>query len=340
MSIAAATRPVLVPPLTQVSAPTLGGTVHTLSGRTMGTGWTVRWVGAAGIGARTVRVTVERELQIVIDQMSTWEPQSSLCVYAAAAARSWVPLPDALRHVLYAALQVAEASGGAFDPTAAPLVDLWGFGPTGRHDQPGFTTPGNGAVKQARARCGWRRLVLAPAGAWQPGGLCLDLSAIAKGHAVDRVCERLLMLGHDSLLVEIGGELRGHGVKPDGQPWWVAIEPPPGHVDAAPVVAMHGLAIATSGDYRRCWRDAEGRRRSHTIDPCSGAPVAHDVVSVSVLHAQCMWADAWSTALLVLGPEAGLALAERHALAARIVTRERDGGQRTTASPAWRALLQ
>jgi len=336
----AAIRPALMPRLVQVKAPALGGTVHTLSGQTMGTTWTVKWVGAKGLDRRAVNATIQRELQVVIDQMSHWEPASSLSTFAQAGTGTWVPIPDALRSVLQAALLVAEASGGAFDPTAAPLVSLWGFGPTQRHDQVGFGPPGASALAHARARCGWRRLALGPAGVWQAGGVQLDLSAIAKGHAVDRVCQRLLELGHDSVLVEIGGELRGHGVKPDGQPWWVAIELPPGCVGPAPVVAAHDLAIATSGDYRHCWRDAAGRLRSHTIDPRNGRPIEHAVAAVTVLHRQCMWADAWSTALTVLGLDAGLALAEQHRLAAHFTMRDARGGAHAASSSEWRAMLQ
>ena len=335
-----AARPALVPALARVTSPALGGRVHTLSGQSMGTTWMAKWVGTAGIDARAVDATIQRELQIVIDQMSSWEPAATVCTFAQADAGTWVPIPDALRSVLQAALQVAEASGGAFDPTAAPLVDLWGFGPTPGFDRVGFRPPSAAAIAHARARCGWRRLALGHAGAWQAGGVQLDLSAIAKGHAVDRVCERLLELGHDSLLVEIGGELRGHGVKPDGQPWWVAIERPPGCAASAPVVAAHDLAIATSGDYRRCWRSADGHLRSHTIDPRSGHPIEHGMASVTVLHPRCMWADAWSTALMVLGLDAGLALAERHRLAAHFVVRDAHGGAHAMSSSEWLAQLQ
>jgi thiamine biosynthesis lipoprotein len=189
-----------------------------------------------------------------------------------------------------------------------------------------------------RARCGWQRLRVGVDGALQPGGLALDLCAIAKGHAVDRICARLADLGLDAMLVDIGGELRGHGVKPDGQPWWVALEQPPGCDTTGCVLAAHDIAVATSGDYRRCWRDAHGRLRSHTIDPRCGVPIEHGVASVSVVHASCMWADAWSTALMVLGPDKGLALAERQRLAARFIIRDARTGWRLAVSSAWLAL--
>jgi len=332
-------RAVLVPRHLRAAPPTRGQAVHRQHGQTMGTTWSVSWVGVAGVDAAAVRHVVARELHIVVDQMSTWEPTSSLCTYNSAPACTWVPIPDALRGVLQAAQQMSQASGGAFDASAGPLVALWGFGAQRGHGEAGFAPPSEDTLARTRACCGWQRLRLGADGAWQPGGLQLDLSAIAKGHAVDRTCDRLRALGLHGVLVEIGGELRGHGTKPDGQPWWVAIEPPPGSTEPAPVLAAHHVAVATSGDYRRGYRDTSGRWRSHTIDPRCGRPIHNGVVSVTVVHALCMLADAWSTALTVLGPESGLALAQQHQLAARIVAQDRHGVPREVTSPAWRDLL-
>ena len=158
----------------------------------------------------------------------------------------------------------------------------------------------------------------------QPGGVQLDLSAVAKGYGVDRLAFYLKSQGVQHYLVEVGGELRGAGLKPDGQPWWVVLEQVPGAdgAEAADelVLALHGLSVATSGDYRRYF-ERDGRRYSHTIDPRNGVPIANDLASVTVVHPQCMAADAWSTALTVLGAEQGLRLAERLGLAARFVAR-------------------
>jgi thiamine biosynthesis lipoprotein len=140
-------------------------------------------------------------------------------------------------------------------------------------------------------------------------------------------------------LAEIGGELRGAGMKPDGQPWWVELEGVPGAATEGGqvLVALHGLAAATSGDYRRSYQHG-ARRASHTLDPRSGYPIANDVASVTVLHASCMAADALSTALTVMGLEAGLAFAEARGLAARYLVRGQPGLQERTSS-AWRAML-
>jgi thiamine biosynthesis lipoprotein len=176
---------------------------------------------------------------------------------------------------------------------------------------------------------------------YQPGGAILDLSSVAKGYAVDRLALRLEALGVRHYLVEAGGELRGAGVKTDGQPWWVELEGVPDAIGAPipqSVVALHGLAVATSGDYRRYFHHAQ-RRVSHTLDPRSGYPIANDLASVTVLAPTCMAADALSTALTVMGADAGLAYADGRGLAARFLLR-RDGGLREVDTAAWQDLLQ
>jgi len=166
---------------------------------------------------------------------------------------------------------------------------------------------------------------------------------VAKGYSVDRLSYYLKTQGFAHHLVEVGGELRGAGVKPDGQPWWVMLEQV---TDAAPgatapaelMLALHGLAVATSGDYRRYF-ELDGKRYSHTIDPRSGMPIANDLASVTVVHAQCMAADAWSTALTVLGWRDGLHLAELQGLAARLVVRQPDGNFTEYLSTHLRSML-
>ena len=167
-----------------------------------------------------------------------------------------------------------------------------------------------------RSQTGWSRLALQDATITQPGGLALDLSGIAKGYGVDLAAETLRAVGARHFLVEIGGELRGEGVRPDGQPWWVQIETPPGLTAEEPIlVALHGAALATSGDFRRFTMDS-GRRQSHTLDPRTGRPVADLAASVSVVAETCMDADALCTVLSVMGPHAGLEWAEARGVAA------------------------
>jgi len=337
-TVATSAPRVLVPlQLEPQAAPALGACLHVLDGATMGTTWQVRIVAAAGAPTEPWRHAIEAELDRVIVQMSTWLAASQLCRFNAAPAGSWHSLPAEFRAVLDCALTVARHSGGAFDPAAGALVDLWGFGPGPRFDAVGFVPPDAAACAQARAQGGWQRLVFDGQRLCQPGGLKLDFSAIAKGYAVDRVALALRGLGLAHCLVEVGGELRGHGLRPDGQPWWVELESVPSATLPVTRVALHGLSVATSGDYRRFFTNTAGQRRSHTIDPRDGQPVRHGLASVSVIHAECVWADAWSTALTVLGPDAGPALAREHGLAALFVRRRGDAFEEI-ATPALQEL--
>lgn len=338
---------VLIPLLVDDSAPALGARLHGLDGQTMGTTWQVRWAGGESPSAPRVQAEVQQALDLVIAQMSTWLESSDLARYNGAEAGSWHVLPAEFTAVMQAALQLADGSDGAFNPAAGALVNLWGFGPAPRYTDPGFTSPDAPAVDAALARCGWRDLRLEPLPAGgarllQPGGLRLDLSAIAKGYAVDLATQRLQALGLRHVLVEVGGELRGLGMRPGGQPWWVDLEPPAPDAALEPVrLALHGLAVATSGDYRRFYADPQGQRQSHTLDPRSGWPIAHGLASASVVHDSAMWADGWSTVLMVLGFEAGQALATRHGLAALLVRRRspaEGGGFDEWMSPALRAM--
>ena len=326
-------RRVLLPHEISSAPPPAGGTIADYRGTSMGTGWSVRLVGAhAGL-----QDLLQRELDLVVAQMSHWEAASDLGRFNRSPGGTWHVLPAEFFDVLAFALEVCDASGGACDPCAGALVNLWGFGPVNRYDQPGFVPPTAAQVHDVLAMRALVRLDAAGRRAWQPGGVQLDLSAIAKGYAVDRLALCLERLGIGHYLVEVGGELRGAGVKPDGQPWWVSLEQPVAGADEI-VVALHGLAVATSGDYRRFYMN-DARRLPHTIDPRTGMPIDSGIASVTVVHTSCMAADAWSTALTVLGGHAGLLLAERRGLAARFLTRQADGTLLETVSSHFSALL-
>lgn len=330
-------RHVLLPPTLAALGPSIGDLVA-LQGATMGTGWSLRYVAPAALSRERVQTQVQARLDAIVGEMSTWDARSDLSRYNTAAAGTWCVLPSDLFTVLKAALTLAAETDGAYDATAGALVNLWGFGPQGPITAP----PSPAALSVARAQVGWQRVQLDPAthGALQPGGVQLDLSSIAKGFAVDAISLALTALGIEHHLVEIGGELRGEGMKPDGQPWWVQLEVPsaPGLPLPELVVALHGLAIATSGDYRQGFSH-EGQRYSHTLDPRSGAPVQNDLAAVTVLHPEAMQADALATALMVLGLPAGLAYAEQHRIAARFVQRTRSGLEQHWSSNL-KALMQ
>jgi len=325
---------VLVPLLTEPPARPLGGVAHALAGQTMGTTWSVKLVAQPAADILGLTAMVQRALDAVVAQMSPWEPLSDLSRYNRGAAGSWTPLPADMATVVRRAIAVAEATHGAFDPTLGALTDLWGFGPRPFPGEP----PSREATLSALESSGWKRLVLDGDALFQPGDLRLDLNGIAKGFGVDQAAQALERAGVKSYLIEVGGELRGTGARPDGQPWWVELERPPTANDALQtVVALHGLSVATSGDYRRFF-DHDGRRYAHTLDPASGAPGDHGVVSVTVLATTCMDADAWATALTVMGPEAALAFATAHDLPALIVSRAAKGLEERL-SPALLAML-
>ncbi|WP_409558344.1 FAD:protein FMN transferase [Achromobacter animicus] len=304
-----------------------------LAGATMGTTWSARLALPAGVTEASVRQGIQAALDQVVAQMSTWETHSDITRYNRAES-GWQTLPPEFFHVLHHALMLAEDSGGAYDPTVGPLVNAWGFGP----HQRAFEPPSPAAIQTARDRCGWRRVPLDQDrhAAWQPGGVYLDLSSIAKGFGVDRAALALDGLGITDYLVEVGGELRARGKRPDGQSWRVAIEVPDASDDHALALPLNNCSIATSGDYRRHAGDGDARY-AHTIDPRTGHPVRNVVASVTVLHPVCMQADALATVLTVLGEAEGLAYARRHALAALFIMRGEDAW-RVIATPQFEAL--
>ncbi|ABM96680.1 MAG: FAD:protein FMN transferase [Methylibium sp.] len=319
----------------------LAAAVQELGGPTMGTRWSVKyWHAPAtpGPARREVREAIEIALDLVVRQMSTWEDDSDLSRYNRAAPGRWQKLPEPLFSVLQHALELARATGGAYDPTVGPAVNLWGFGP----DPARRDAPTEGDLEMARRRIGWQRVQLdvEQRRARQDGGTYVDLSSIAKGYAVDAVARALQRLGCGNALVEVGGELLGMGRRPDGQPWRVAVRLPGlEQGDAGPVLALKGLAVATSGDDFRCFETDDGERHSHTIDPRTGRPVRHALASVTVVHAQCMQADALATALTVLGPDEGWTYAERERLAVLFIRRAADGGHEARPTAGFEALL-
>lgn len=299
------------------------GRITDISGPTMGTSWSARIAAAPSQSAEAIEAVLAR----VIAQMSNWETASDISRFNAAPPGEWMSLPADMMTVLRAGLDMARLSGGAFDPAVGRMVAQWGFGPEGLT---GISTAPSHAAP-------WSAIEIIGTRARRTADVTLDFSGIAKGFAVDAVAAALRDLGVRHFLIEIGGELRGQGIKPDLQPWWVDVEAPPGMGLPTLRIALCGLSVATSGDYRR-FREEGETRLSHSIDPATGAPIANDVASVTVLHESTMMADAWATAITVLGHERGMMLATRHRIAARLIRREGDGG-REYMTPALVAML-
>ncbi len=313
--------------------------IATLGGHSMGTSWSVKLVAPRNRDLHPLHAGIQQQLDRVVAQMSTWEARSDISRYNRADAGSWQVLPDDFWRVLQAAHDVAQRSDGAFDPTLGPLLALWGFGADAGRQR----VPEAALVREAATRCGWQRLQLDAQrqAVVQPGGLHLDLSAIAKGYGVDLVGRWLRTQDVAAALVEVGGELHGYGRKPDGQPWRVLVESAPEEdagADYPPrVLALDDLAVATSGDRWHRY-EQDGTRYSHTLDPRRHAPVAAAAAAVTVIHREAMLADAWATALTVMGATMGSAFAEAQGLAARFVQRG-DEGLVETLSPAFRQHL-
>lgn len=296
-----------------------------LQGTTMGTFYHIQVVDLPpAIEPQGVRDRIEAELDLVSDLMSTYRDDSELSGFNHSRTTDWFTVSPALAGLVKEAIRVSEVSDGAFDATIGPLVNLWGFGPAVRTD----TLPADAELARAKARVGYRKLSVRsnpPALRKSEPRLYLDLSAIAKGYGVDRLAELLDASGITDYLIEIGGELRGRGHNGRGLLWQIAVErPDSGGRAVHRILALRDGAMATSGDYRNFF-EQDGKRYSHTIDPRTGRPVTHRLASVTVLAPRTARADALATAFLVLGPQAGFALAESLRTPALFIIRTPEG---------------
>jgi thiamine biosynthesis lipoprotein len=316
-----------------------------LGGATMGTTWSVRAVCAPNVDPHALHGVVQLALDTVVAQMSHWRDDSDLARYNNLSKGEAWPLPPEFAEVLRCALHVADASDSAFDPTLGALVDAWGFGPS----RTARTPPTAAALARLRTQRGWRRLAFAQDGnaPIQPGGISLDLSAIAKGFGADLVARRLRARAIPAALIEVGGELFGYGRKPDGGRWRVLVagvgegEPQSAHRDdATPLrtVMLDGCAVATSGDRWHAF-EHQGARYAHTLDPRSGLALVDAPVATTVIAETAMLADAWATALTVMGIETGLRFAHERELAVRFLVRL-DGRLQERMSRRFAALSQ
>lgn len=303
------------------------GRFEVLSGATMGTRYRVL-VRADEVGPTAARAIINAELAALIDALSTWTEDSEISRFNRDCTQpSGHPM---LLAVVAAAQAVFAASGGAFDPSVVPLLELWGFGPGGRRD-PGVPTPA--AIDAARRQVDFSRIVLQRDATvvCTQAGMRIDVSALGKGYAVDRVHDALKAAGARNLLVEIGGEVRVSGTRASDEPFRIGIERPaelltdgadPGARargrELLGARALTGGGVATSGNYRNFFVH-ERKRYTHIVDPRTGWPVPAELASVSVVADTAMMADAWATALMVLGPEHGPAVARAEGLRALFV---------------------
>lgn len=300
--------------------------VHELSGQTMGTTFSVKLVALDdGLDRDHIGKRVTEVLADVDSRMSTWRSDSELSLFNASPSTEWLTVSAEFCKVIEAALEVSEFTDGAFDITVGPLVNLWGFGPG---DTKNTAPPSDTLVSATRRRVGYEQLATdcaVPAVRKARADIYVDLSAYAKGYAVDRIASLLDEQELTDYLVEIGGELRMRGKNASNQDWAIAVEKPAGAERVVQsIVHLTDQAMATSGDYRNFF-EFEGQRFSHTIDSMTGRPVSHNAAAVTVVADSAARADALATALLVLGPDDGLAFAEREGITAYFLLRSEAG---------------
>ncbi|MFT4518523.1 MAG: thiamine biosynthesis lipoprotein [Halioglobus sp.] len=292
-----------------------------LAGETMGTSWHVSYVSAAAIPIEDeINTGIELRLAEVDKSMSTYRADSEISRFNETAAGELFSVSEPFFKVLTAALDIGERSEGAYDVTVAPLVSLWGFGPATRVAEP----PSQEAITGLLKEVGQHNLRLQDdgRGVRKLVAVSLDFSSLAKGYAVDHVAKWLEAQGIHRYMVEVGGEMRLAGASGRGDDWHIAVEQPDTiSRTAATALSLTDIALATSGDYRNYF-EANGQRYSHSIDPRTGYPVAHDLVSVTVAHSSAMMADAWATALVVLGTQRAKRVAQIQGLAVYFIRRE------------------
>lgn len=292
----------------------------TLEGSAMGTTWSVTLRDRAGLDAAALRGEISALLEAIENDLSNWRPGSSLSRINAAGTTGPQQAPSRLVELCRVAAGISSATGGAFDITAGPLVGLWGFGPPPRRTEP----PSEREITEVLTHTGWSKVsVEGNSVQFSDPGTRIDLTALTEGHAADEIASLLKSRGVKEFLINMGGELLARGA------WPVAIDHP------MRTLLLHDGALGTSGTYRQTRQTAQGRT-THLIDPRMGRPVEHQTVSVSVRHPDCTLADAWATALNVLGSAEGLSLAEQWDIAAEFVDEDAQGNQQIQATRQWR----
>jgi thiamine biosynthesis lipoprotein len=264
----------------------------------------------------TLQKQIDDLLEVVNQQMSTYINDAEIMQFNRAPVETWFPVSSGFLSVIELSQQLASLTKGRFDITIGPLVELWGFG-----KKQGSEVPTDAAIADAQSRVGWQNLHVNKdqQAIRKDKALWLDVSAVAKGYGVDQIAEILNSYNIANYLVEIGGEMRVKGLNQQQRSWRIGIEVPSlAQRQAQQIIELTDKSIATSGDYRNFF-EQDGHRYSHTIDPVSGRPVKHNIASVTVVMDTAAEADAYATALNVLGEEAAIALVEQENIAAYFI---------------------
>jgi thiamine biosynthesis lipoprotein len=290
------------------------------SGATMGTQYKVTIVGTV---LPELHGKIDTKLAHINALMSTYDPKSELSQFNQSRSTDWFNVSAETAHVVSFSLQLSKATQGAFDPTVGPAVNLWGFGPAGRRTKP----PTTAEVAAIRHSIGYQQLAVCqdpPAIKKTNPTVYVDLSAVAKGYAVDELSKLLVGEGYNSFLVAIGGEIFARGKKPDGTAWQVGIEEPGQDVKSVKrIFQLVDMAVSTSGEWRNTFQH-DGKGYSHIIDPRTAEPVTHDLASVTVFAESNIQTDSLSTALMVMGAETGIKWCDEHHVAALFYIRRDD----------------
>ncbi|WP_226051257.1 FAD:protein FMN transferase ApbE [Dickeya chrysanthemi] len=311
----------------------------TFEGKTMGTFYSVKISGALPESSQQLQQEIDALLEQANNEISTYRTDSVLSRFNQYAGAQPQPISNGMADIILAAQRIGRATGGAMDITVGPLVNLWGFGP---QKQP-VTIPSQQQIDEARRKVGLNhlRFVSNDQGEWLQKdlpGLYVDLSTLGEGYGADLLAQLMTRKGITNYLVSVGGAISSRGVNGQGQPWRVAIQKPTDKENAIQTaVDLHGYGISTSGSYRNYF-EQDGKRYSHVIDPATGRPITHQLVSVTVIARTALEADGWDTGLMVLGAEKALKLAEQQGLAVYLITKT-DQGFEAVMTPQFKAFL-
>ncbi|MBV0146019.1 FAD:protein FMN transferase ApbE [Klebsiella quasipneumoniae] len=318
---------------------TPASTATVLDGKTMGTFWRVSVIGVDEAKAQALRAKVQAQLDADDRLLSTWKNDSALMRFNHATdTRPW-PVSEAMADIVTLSLRIGAKTHGAMDITVGPLVNLWGFGP----DKQPVATPDAQAIAAAKARTGLQHLQVINQSGRQflqkdIPDLFVDLSTVGEGYAADHLARLMELEGISRYLVSVGGALVSRGMNGEGKPWRVAIQKPTDRENAVQaIVDINGHGISTSGSYRNYY-ELDGKRISHVIDPQTGQPITHKLVSVTVIAPTALEADGWDTGLMVLGPEKAQQVVREQGLAVYMIVKEGEGFK-TWMSPQFRTFL-
>ncbi|ATA21353.1 thiamine biosynthesis lipoprotein [Gibbsiella quercinecans] len=311
----------------------------TIEGKTMGTFYSVKISGELAESQQQLRQEIDALLEQANDDISTYRPGSVLSRFNHSPSTAPQPIPRGMADIILMAQRIGRDTHGAMDITVGPLVNLWGFGP----DKHPWKTPDQQQIEAAKSLVGLQHLQLIgnSQGEWLQKdlpALYVDLSTLGEGYGVDQLVQLMARKGITNYLVSVGGAVSSRGVNGQGKPWRVAIQKPTDQENAVQaLVDLQGYGISTSGSYRNYFEE-NGKRYSHVIDPTTGRPIDHKLVSATVIAPTALEADGWDTGLMVLGPEKALQLAQQKGLAVYLITKT-DSGFNAVMTPQFKAFL-